>query len=112
MSSRKLRTPRNLEGLAKTTTALSARADTHHPPGEEVLAFASAATQIAPRVLPHGGWLTDARLCSLGFSRWDIRAIRRGEPIGRVLARQEARRTAKARSPSGDMGRTGGEAGA
>jgi hypothetical protein len=39
-----------------------------------------------PRVMPYGAWLTDARLYGLGFSSQHIQAIRRGEPIGRVLS--------------------------
>jgi hypothetical protein len=39
-----------------------------------------------PRVMPYGAWLTDARLYSLGLSSRDVQAIRRGEPIGRVLS--------------------------
>jgi hypothetical protein len=41
--------------------------------------------------MPYGAWLTDALLFSLGFSRQDIQAIRRGEPIGRVLSRRRRR---------------------
>jgi hypothetical protein len=47
--------------------------------------FSSRGPHAEPRVLPYGAWLTDARLSSLGFSALDIRAIRRGEPVGRVL---------------------------
>jgi hypothetical protein len=50
------------------------------------LTFPSSATH-TELVLPYGAWLTDARLSSLGFSTQDIQAIRRGEPIGRVVAR-------------------------
>lgn len=50
--------------------------------------FPSRGTHAESRVLPYGAWLTDARLSSLGFSARDIRAIRRGEPVGRVLRRQ------------------------
>jgi pimeloyl-ACP methyl ester carboxylesterase len=50
--------------------------------------FPPPATHAEPRVLPYGAWLTDARLSSLGFSPEGIRAIRRGEPVGRVLRRQ------------------------
>jgi hypothetical protein len=54
----------------------------------DVLPFLSAATPTHPQILPCGGWLSDARLSGLGFSRKDIRAIRAGEPIGRVLAKK------------------------
>lgn len=60
-----------------------------------ILLFPSAGAESAPRVLPLGGWLTDARLSSFGFSREDIRAIRQGEPIGGVLARRTSRNSAK-----------------
>jgi pimeloyl-ACP methyl ester carboxylesterase len=52
-----------------------------------ILTFRSRGIHAEPRVLPYGGWLTDARLSSLGFSPRDIRAIRRGEAVGRVLRR-------------------------
>lgn len=58
-----------------------------------ILTFPFTGTQIEPRVLPYGGWLTDERL-SLGFSANDIRAIRRGKPIGAVLAQRERRTSA------------------
>jgi hypothetical protein len=48
-----------------------------------------------PRVLPYGAWLTDARLSSFGFSAQDIRAIRRGEPVGRVLRSQAPTRLSR-----------------
>ncbi|HWE19974.1 MAG TPA: hypothetical protein VG758_22795 [Hyphomicrobiaceae bacterium] len=50
--------------------------------------FPSPATHAEPQVLPYGAWLTDARLASLGFSAQGIRAIRRGQPVGRVLRSQ------------------------
>jgi hypothetical protein len=53
-----------------------------------VLTFPSRGAHVEPQVLPYGAWLTDARLSSLGFSAKDIRAIRRGEPVGRVLRSQ------------------------
>jgi hypothetical protein len=53
-----------------------------------ILTFPSRGTPAEPQVQPYGAWLTDARLSSLGFSAQDIRAIRRGEPVGRVLRRQ------------------------
>jgi hypothetical protein len=56
-----------------------------------ILTFPSRDARAEPRVLPYGEWLTDARLSGLGFSAEDIRAIRRGEPIGAVLARREDR---------------------
>jgi hypothetical protein len=59
-----------------------------------ILTFPFTGTQIEPRVLPYGGWLTDERLSSLGFSANDIRAIRRGKPIGAVLAQRERRSSA------------------
>lgn len=53
-----------------------------------ILTFPSRGPHAEPQVLPYGAWLTDARLSSLGFSALDIRAIRRGEPVGRVLRRR------------------------
>lgn len=54
----------------------------------EVLHFPPGASGAGLRVLPYGAWLTDARLSGLGYSALDIRAIRNGEPIGRVVARR------------------------
>jgi len=62
----------------------------------KVVQFPPARQQTKARVLPYGGWLTDARLASLGFSKANIRAVRAGEPIGRVLARRARRNSAKA----------------
>jgi hypothetical protein len=53
-----------------------------------ILTLPSRSLNAEPQVLPYGAWLSDARLSSLGFSALDIRAIRRGEPVGRVLRRQ------------------------
>jgi hypothetical protein len=53
-----------------------------------ILTFPSRGSHTETRVLPYGAWLTDARLSSLGFSAQAIRAIRRGEPVGRVLRSQ------------------------
>lgn len=55
-----------------------------------ILTLPSQGTHAEPQVLPYGAWLTDARLSSLGLSAQDIPAIRRGEPVGRVLRSQVA----------------------
>jgi hypothetical protein len=77
-----------------------------HPGADTVgsiLAFPSRDTRAEPRVLPYGEWLTDARLSSLGFSAEDIREIRRGRPIGAVLARRKGRRRAPLAGPSREV---------
>jgi hypothetical protein len=62
-----------------------------------ILTLPSRGTRAEPQVLPYGAWLTDARLSSLGFSAQAIRAIRRGEPVGRVLLSQAPARLSRIR---------------
>jgi hypothetical protein len=83
----KSRSDKNGEGTMRYSRS------TEHPDGTmgNVLAFPSRTIRADLRVLPYGAWLTDARLSSLGFSAEDIRAIRSGEPIGRVVARRKGR---------------------
>jgi pimeloyl-ACP methyl ester carboxylesterase len=74
--------------MADSKTSAPASLSREDATVDRIRTFPSRGTHAEPRVLPHGAWLTDARLSSLGFSTRDIRAIRQGEPVGRVLRRQ------------------------
>jgi hypothetical protein len=74
--------------MADSTTSAPASLTQEDATMGSILTFPSLGSHAEPQVLPYGAWLTDARLSSLGFSAQDIRAIRQGEPVGRVLQRQ------------------------
>ena len=73
------------DSMADSTMSVPASLTLEDATMGSILTLPSRSARAEPRVLPYGAWLTDARLSSLGFSPRDVRSIRRGEPIGRVL---------------------------